>query len=79
MSDDIGFAAGLFHFVEGPEFFGIGFQSCLHLGPFEAFVAVLVFLEARFQGVEQFFALLGCQLLFGSSVFHVRFLSLNYK
>ncbi len=46
--DDVRFAAGLFHLVEGPELCGIGCQSGCYFVPSNAFVAVRVFLEAGF-------------------------------
>ena len=57
MTNNIRFTAGSFHFIERPQFFGIGFQLCLHFSPFKTFMAVHVFLKTGFQCSEQFFTL----------------------
>jgi hypothetical protein len=42
------FTAGSFHFMERPQFSGMGFQPGLHLGPIQTFMAVQVFLKPGF-------------------------------
>jgi hypothetical protein len=57
MTDNIRFAAGSFHFIERPEFVRIGLQPRLYSGPFKAFVADFVVLEASSQYAEKFITL----------------------
>lgn len=57
MTDNIGFTASFFHFMERPQFVSIRFQLCLYFGPLETFMAVHVFLKTGFQCSEKFFTL----------------------
>ena len=57
MADNIGFTAGSFHFMEGPQLPGAGFEPGLHFGPRKAFVAVHVLLKASLQSFEKVFTL----------------------
>ena len=52
MTNNIGFTAGSFHFMEGPQFFSVAFQLCLYFGPFKTFMAVHIFLKADSQFYE---------------------------
>jgi hypothetical protein len=65
MAHDIRFATGDFHFMERPEFVGIGLQTLLNLVPADTLVAAHVFLEAGFQRDEQLLSLLWCQFPVG--------------
>lgn len=53
VTDDIGLAAGLLHFVKRPELLGPCAQPGLHSVPVEALVAVHVLFETGFQRSEQ--------------------------
>jgi hypothetical protein len=64
MTHHIRFAAGSFHFIERPQFFGTGFQPCPDPGPLKALMAVHAFLKPGFQCREKFFTLFWGQLLF---------------
>ena len=55
MTNHFRFTTGPFHFTERPQFSSIGFQSGLHFGPFQTFMAVQVFLKPGFLCCEKFF------------------------
>ncbi len=59
VGDDVGFAAGAFHFGERPEFVGSGGESGFDLRPFKILVTMKIFVEAGFEGGEELFGLLG--------------------
>jgi hypothetical protein len=65
LGDDVGFAAGVFQFMQRAEFVGAGFELFFDGRPCESLVAVRVFFEAGFQGGEERFGLLGGEGFFG--------------
>lgn len=52
--DHIWFAAGAFHFADGPEFCRVCFEAIFHGTPIEPFMPLHVALEPGFQGGEQY-------------------------
>ena len=52
LTDHIRFAAGAFHFRERPQFFRIGLQPGLHLGPHQTCGAAHVLFKPGFQRDE---------------------------
>lgn len=59
VGDDVGFTAGGFHFVKGPEFLGVGDQPFSHVGPRDVLVSGEVFLKAGLESEEEFLGLVG--------------------
>jgi hypothetical protein len=63
-ADNVGLAAGLFHFMERPQFCGVSFQPPLDFVPGKAFMAAHVVLETSFQCHEKVCSLFHRQRFF---------------
>lgn len=63
MTNNIGLAAGAFHFKKRPEFQRVSFQSVLYPFPLNAFMALRVLHEAGPEQRDQLLPFFGSQFL----------------